>query len=76
MTELVEPLKHNTQIVVLSTLPKQVHLVLQVFLKWGGVISKQGKKLEKVTDICSTLLARDYKGFGNQGMTGVIEYEV
>jgi len=42
----------------------------------GGVISKQGKKLEKVTDICSTLLARDYKGFGNQGMTGVIEYEV
>lgn len=45
-------------------------------LKVGGVISKQGKKLEKVTDICSTLLARDYKGFGNQGMTGVIEYEV
>ena len=40
------------------------------------MISSQGKKVGKTTDICSTLLARDYKGFGNQAMTGVIEYEV
>ena len=25
------------------------------------------------TDVASTLLARDYKGFGNQGMTGIVE---
>lgn len=38
------------------------------------MISNQGKEVGKTTDVCSTLLARDYKGFGNQAMTGVIEY--
>lgn len=31
-----------------------------------------GEKLEKETDIANTLLARDYKGFGNQDMNAVI----
>jgi hypothetical protein len=29
----------------------------------------------KPIDIANTLLARDYKGFGNQAMNGVIEIE-
>lgn len=28
-----------------------------------------------MTDIGTSLLARDYKGFGNQEMTGVLEIE-
>lgn len=39
------------------------------------IVSEQGKKLEKLTDTATTIMARDYKGFGNQGMTGVIEWE-
>lgn len=38
-----------------------------------SLISKQGTKLEKYTSIANTLMARDYKGFGNQGMNGIIE---
>jgi DNA (cytosine-5)-methyltransferase 1 len=41
--------------------------------KAGCIISEQGRKLEKHIDIANTLMARDYKGFGNQGMNGVIE---
>lgn len=37
----------------------------------GVIVSKQGKKIDKFTDVAATLMARDYKGFGNQGMTGV-----
>lgn len=33
------------------------------------------KALQRL-NICLALLARDYKGFGNQAMTGVIEYEM
>ena len=39
----------------------------------GVLLSNKGNKFEKSVDIASTLLARDYKGFGNQNMTGVIE---
>lgn len=42
----------------------------------GCVLRNQGKTFVRETDICLTLLARDYKGFGNQDMTGVFEYEV
>lgn len=42
----------------------------------GVMVAKQGKIITKETSVCSTLLARDYKGFGNQAMTGVIEYEL
>ena len=39
----------------------------------GANVSKKGKQIDKLTDIAATLMARDYKGFGNQGMTGVVE---
>lgn len=39
------------------------------------LLSKQATKFEKTVDICNTLMARDYKGFGNQDMCGVITYE-
>lgn len=38
-----------------------------------GIFSKQCSQLDKETSIANTLLARDYKGFGNQGMNGVLE---
>ena len=37
-----------------------------------GLISNQGTKFEKETEYANTLLARDYKGFGNQAMNAVI----
>ena len=42
----------------------------------GVLLSDKGTKLERKTNIASTLLARDYKGFGNQAMTGVVEIKV
>lgn len=38
-----------------------------------GLFSQQCSKFDKKTDIANTLLARDYKGFGNQSMNGIIE---
>jgi len=38
-------------------------------------LSNQGTIAEKKIDIANTLLARDYKGFGNQPMNGVIEWK-
>lgn len=37
------------------------------------LLSKQGRRFEKKTDIATCLMARDYKGFGNQEANGVIE---
>lgn len=37
------------------------------------LLSNQGTKIEKETDIATCLMARDYKGFGNQVGNGVIE---
>ena len=39
------------------------------------LLSGQGSEFEKVTDVATTLMARDYKGFGNQSMNGVLECE-
>ena len=39
------------------------------------LLSKQATKFEKTVDVCNTLMARDYKGMGNQPMCGVITYE-
>lgn len=39
------------------------------------LLSKQATKFERIIEICGTLMARDYKGFGNQDMCGVITYE-
>lgn len=38
-----------------------------------ALVSKQCSRFDKETDVANTLLARDYKGFGNQAMNGVIE---
>lgn len=39
------------------------------------LLSQKATKFEKCQEFCSTLMARDYKGFGNQAMTEVIEYK-
>lgn len=41
----------------------------------GILLSKQGKQIEKVVNIANTLMARDYKGFGNQTTNGVLEWK-
>lgn len=40
------------------------------------MLSEKGTRFERETDIASTLMARDYKGFGNQAMTGVVEVKM
>lgn len=37
-----------------------------------SLLSNKGEKFEKKTNYANTLLARDYKGFGNQAMNGII----
>ena len=39
------------------------------------LLSAQGTRFEKKIDICNTLMARDYKGMGNQSCCGVITYD-
>ena len=39
-----------------------------------GLFSKQCQAFDQKIDVANTLCARDYKGFGNQSMSGVIEY--
>ena len=39
------------------------------------LLKEQGTELDRFTNISNTLMARDYKGFGNQSMNGVIELE-
>ena len=41
----------------------------------GILLSKQATQIDKMINIANTLMARDYKGFGNQGMNGVLEIE-
>ena len=41
-------------------------------VKNGISLSNQANVIEKETEIASTLMARDYKRFGNQAMTGVV----
>lgn len=38
-----------------------------------GIMLKQATEFGKETEVANTLMARDYKGFGNQGMNCVIE---
>ena len=38
------------------------------------LLKNQCNDFERYTDIATTLMARDYKGFGNQSMNGVIEW--
>lgn len=46
-----------------------------VIQKEPMLLKSQGSELERKTDIACTLMARDYKGFGNQEMNGVIEWK-
>jgi DNA (cytosine-5)-methyltransferase 1 len=39
------------------------------------LLSNQGKVAERFTEVANTLMARDYKGFGNQPMNGVVEWK-
>ena len=39
------------------------------------LLSNQATQIEKQIDVATTLMARDYKGFGNQSMNGVIEWK-
>ena len=39
------------------------------------LVSEQGRKFERVTDVATCLMARDYKGFGNQATNGVIVWK-
>ena len=39
------------------------------------LLKNQCNDFERYTDIATTLMARDYKGFGNQSMNGVIEWK-
>ena len=41
----------------------------------GARFSKKGSRFDGYSDVALTLLARDYKGFGNQQMTGVVEID-
>ena len=36
------------------------------------LLSQKGARFEKKIDVANTLLARDYKGFGNQSMNGCL----
>ena len=40
------------------------------------MLSRCGTKIDSLTNIANTLLARDFKGFGNQAMNGVIEFDI
>ena len=41
-----------------------------------GLVGKQATEFKKLTDVSNTLMARDYKGFGNQEMNCVIEPQI
>ena len=38
-----------------------------------SLVSNKGEKFEREIDVANTLLARDYKGFGNQAMNAIID---
>ena len=39
------------------------------------LLSQQATKIDKFTQVANTLMARDYKGFGNQPMTAIMEVD-
>lgn len=38
----------------------------------GAIISKYAEHIDRLTDCANTLMARDYKEFGNQRMNAII----
>lgn len=59
-----------------TALPHEQTEEFQITGKKEAVLLKnQGTELVKFSDVSCTLMARDYKGFGNQEMNGVIEWK-
>ncbi len=55
---------------------EQMHRTMHECGQWETVwLKSQGTEVERFSDVATTLMARDYKGFGNQGMNGVIEWK-
>jgi len=52
---------------------KTEKLISQLSKACTGIVSEQATKFNGETEYANTLLARDYKGFGNQGMNCVVE---
>ena len=42
----------------------------------GVMLSKYATKIDSLTDIANTIMARDFKSFANQAMNGVIEFDI
>lgn len=56
--------------------PEDKGILLQDILESDGIgvmVSKQNTKIDRLASKSHSLMARDYKGFGNQSMTGIIE---
>ena len=66
--------ENHSGMVILSEELNDTTNLNDVIKQTGCIVSKQGKQIDKFTDVAATLMARDYKGFGNQGMTAVAEY--
>ena len=45
------------------------------YSKQGIVLTNQATQFKRITDVAGTIMARDWKGFGNQEMVGVLESE-
>ncbi len=56
-----------------GTIPKSISETIGQ--KEAVLLKSQGTELERFTDTAATLMARDYKGFGNQATNGVIEWK-
>ena len=52
---------------------KTEKLISQLTKACAGIISEQATRFNGETEYANTLLARDYKGFGNRGMNCVVE---
>ena len=63
--QLTEQIVSQQDMMQGSVIAKKRELVL---------LSQKGTKFERIINVANTLLARDYKGFGNQNMNGVIEW--
>ena len=66
----------NTQNLLKSQTQFQLDMMQEsrnISTKQPVLLKSQASELEGFTQIANTLMARDYKGFGNETMNGVIE---
>ena len=77
VAQMIAP-PHSVRSAILSDPPDEVQQTdthgTCYRVKMGARLSNKGNQFDGYSDIALTLLARDYKGFGNQQMTGVVEY--